>query len=61
MVLRTLELPLSRKRAGLWRGAPRSGLRTLDVSRRGGVFEVRDGLIVRNQVFPSPEEAAAAE
>ena len=27
----------------------------------GGVFEVRDGLIVRNQVFPSPEEAAAAE
>jgi ketosteroid isomerase-like protein len=27
----------------------------------GGVFEVRDGLIVRSQVFPSPEEAAAAE
>jgi ketosteroid isomerase-like protein len=26
----------------------------------GGVFEVRDGLIVRNQAFPSPEEAAAA-
>jgi ketosteroid isomerase-like protein len=26
----------------------------------GGVFEVRDGLITRNQVFPSPEEAAAA-
>ena len=27
----------------------------------GGVIEVRDGLITRNQVFPSPEEAAAAE
>lgn len=26
----------------------------------GGVFEVRDGLVTRNQVFPSPEEAAAA-
>jgi len=26
----------------------------------GGIFEVRDGLIARNQVFPSPEEAAAA-
>jgi ketosteroid isomerase-like protein len=26
----------------------------------GGVFEVRDGLIARNQAFPSPEEAAAA-
>jgi ketosteroid isomerase-like protein len=26
----------------------------------GGVFEVRDGLIARNQVFPSPDEAAAA-
>ncbi len=26
----------------------------------GGVFEVRDGLITRNQVFPSPDEAAAA-
>jgi hypothetical protein len=26
----------------------------------GGVFEMRDGLITRNQVFPSPEEAAAA-
>jgi hypothetical protein len=26
----------------------------------GSVFEVRDGLIARNQVFPSPEEAAAA-
>jgi ketosteroid isomerase-like protein len=26
----------------------------------GGVIEVRDGLIARNQVFPSPEEAAAA-
>ena len=26
----------------------------------GGVFEVRDGLIMRNQVFPSPDEAAAA-
>jgi ketosteroid isomerase-like protein len=26
----------------------------------GGVFEVRDGLIARNQVFPSPAEAAAA-
>ena len=26
----------------------------------GGVFEVRDGLITRNGVFPSPEEAAAA-
>jgi ketosteroid isomerase-like protein len=26
----------------------------------GSVFEVRDGLITRHQVFPSPEEAAAA-
>ena len=26
----------------------------------GSVIEVRDGLIVRHQVFPSPEEAAAA-
>jgi ketosteroid isomerase-like protein len=26
----------------------------------GGVFELRDGLITRNQVFPSPDEAAAA-
>jgi ketosteroid isomerase-like protein len=26
----------------------------------GGVFEVRDGLITLNQVFPSPDEAAAA-
>jgi ketosteroid isomerase-like protein len=26
----------------------------------GSVIEVRDGLIMRNQVFPSPEEAAAA-
>src|SRR4051794_1704857 len=26
----------------------------------GGVFEVRNGLITRNRVFPSPEEAAAA-
>ena len=26
----------------------------------GGVIEVRDGLITRNQVFPSPDEAAAA-
>jgi ketosteroid isomerase-like protein len=26
----------------------------------GGVIEVRDGLIIRNQVFPSPEEATAA-
>jgi hypothetical protein len=26
----------------------------------GGVFEVGDGLITRNQAFPSPEEAAAA-
>lgn len=26
----------------------------------GSVFEVRDGLIRRNQVFPSPEEARAA-
>ena len=26
----------------------------------GSVFEVREGLITRNQVFPSPEEAAAA-
>ena len=26
----------------------------------GGVFDVRNGLITRNQVFPSPEEAAAA-
>jgi hypothetical protein len=25
------------------------------------VIEVRDGLITRNHVFPSPEEAAAAE
>ena len=26
----------------------------------GGVIEVRDGLITRNQVFPSPDEAIAA-
>jgi hypothetical protein len=26
----------------------------------GSVFEVRNGLIARNQVFPSPDEAAAA-
>ena len=26
----------------------------------GGVIEVRDGLITRNQVFPSPDAAAAA-
>src|SRR3954452_3718694 len=26
----------------------------------GGVIEVRDGLIARNQVFPSPDEAAGA-
>jgi ketosteroid isomerase-like protein len=26
----------------------------------GGVIEVRDGLITRNKVFPSPEEAVAA-
>jgi ketosteroid isomerase-like protein len=26
----------------------------------GGVIEVRDGLIARNQVFPSPDEAADA-
>jgi ketosteroid isomerase-like protein len=26
----------------------------------GSVIEVRDGLITRNQVFPSPDEAAAA-
>lgn len=26
----------------------------------GGVVEVRDGLITRNQVFPSPDEARAA-
>jgi ketosteroid isomerase-like protein len=26
----------------------------------GGVIEVRDGLITRNRVFPSPDEAAAA-
>jgi ketosteroid isomerase-like protein len=26
----------------------------------GGVIEVRDGLITRNQVFPSPDEAADA-
>jgi hypothetical protein len=26
----------------------------------GAVFEVRDALITRNQVFPSPDEAAAA-
>jgi len=26
----------------------------------GSILEVRDGLIARNQVFPSPEEAAAA-
>src|SRR3954452_15491998 len=26
----------------------------------GSVFEVRDGLITRHQVFPSPEDAAAA-
>ena|SRR5215210_2885381 len=55
---------------------PRSGDRfvaTLEMTNRevatdellysmdvGGVFEVRDGLIARNRVFPSPEEAAAA-
>ena len=26
----------------------------------GAVFEVRDGLMARNQVFPSPDEAVAA-
>jgi ketosteroid isomerase-like protein len=26
----------------------------------GSVFEVRDGLVARNRVFPSPDEAAAA-
>jgi hypothetical protein len=26
----------------------------------GSVIEVRDGLITRNQVFPSPDEAAVA-
>ena len=26
----------------------------------GGLIDVRDGLVTRNQVFPSPEEAAAA-
>jgi ketosteroid isomerase-like protein len=26
----------------------------------GSVFDVRDGLIVRHRVFPSPDEAAAA-
>ncbi|HEY6637417.1 MAG TPA: nuclear transport factor 2 family protein [Solirubrobacterales bacterium] len=26
----------------------------------GSVFDVRDGLIARHQVFPSPDEAAAA-
>jgi hypothetical protein len=26
----------------------------------GGVIEVHDGLITRNQVFPSPDEAAAS-
>jgi len=26
----------------------------------GSVIEVRDGLITRNQIFPSPDEAAAA-
>jgi ketosteroid isomerase-like protein len=26
----------------------------------GSVFEVRDGLVTRNQLFPSPDEAAAA-
>ena len=26
----------------------------------GAVIDVRDGLITRNRVFPSPEEAAAA-
>ena len=26
----------------------------------GGVFEVHDGLVTRNRVFPSPEEATAA-
>jgi hypothetical protein len=26
----------------------------------GSVFEVRDGLVTRNQVFPSPDEASAA-
>jgi hypothetical protein len=32
-------------------------LHSMDV---GSVIEVRDGLIARHQVFPSPEEAAAA-
>jgi hypothetical protein len=32
-------------------------LYSMDVS---GVIEVRDGLITRNQVFASPDEAAAA-
>ncbi|GAC1437526.1 MAG: hypothetical protein NVSMB51_11740 [Solirubrobacteraceae bacterium] len=26
----------------------------------GGVIELRDGLITRNQVFPSPDEASVA-
>jgi ketosteroid isomerase-like protein len=26
----------------------------------GGMIEVRDGVVTRNQVFPSPDEAAAA-
>jgi ketosteroid isomerase-like protein len=26
----------------------------------GSVFDLRDGLIVRHRVFPSPDEAAAA-
>jgi hypothetical protein len=26
----------------------------------GSIFDVRDGLIVRHRVFPSPAEAAAA-
>jgi ketosteroid isomerase-like protein len=26
----------------------------------GSIFDVRDGLIVRHRVFPSPDEAAAA-
>ena len=26
----------------------------------GSLIEVRDGLITRNQVFPSPDEATAA-
>jgi hypothetical protein len=26
----------------------------------GAIFDLRDGLIVRHRVFPSPDEAAAA-